>query len=494
MKPSTGQVLSSPPHPAAPGLKWLCWALLCWALLAFTVACGGDDPEHGGSDFTNGGEEGSGVAKSVPIEQAPATGSVTSSGVTILQPSIDAIELSPQEGPPPPPDPNAPSRWGDPEGQGGEALPGRAPLAGNAAQLYQQGLAASRSGNDAAAKQAFAGALKADPKSFQSAYALGVLADRGGQTNTALSHYRRALSLQPDYELAADAVVKLNLRSGNRDAALRFIEPLATRWVRNPYLQAIWADTLTKAGQLDKAEAVARAALRRDERSVPAMVALARASLRRGREELVESILAQAKIVDPNHPEIHFLQGQALEGEGRLAEALTSYRKAIELRPEYAEARTALGVLYLAGGNYAQAVQHLEIAARLVPMMPEAHLNLGDAYRASGRWADAKRRFDLALRMRDNLPEAHFNLGLMYMAAGDQFPGMTRMDALKRAITELNTYRGKMGSRLGRNDASETYLADLTRQVEREQKRIERQKKAAERAARQAAMDAEGGN
>lgn len=457
------------------------------------VGCGDGEPEHGGSDATSGGEEGSGIARSVPVEPEAPSGPATAGGITILQPQVDAIELSPQQGPPPPPDPNAPSRWGDPEGQGGEALPARTALSGNAAVLYQRGLAASRGGNDALAKQSFEGALQANPKSHEAAYALGVLADRAGQTNQALAQYRRALSIQPDYELAASAVVRLNLRSGNRDAALRFIEPLAKRWVRNFYLQAIWADTLAQAGRLDQAEAVARAALRRDERAVPPMISLARASLRRGRDELVESILAQAKVVDPNHPEIHFLQGKAYEDEGRLAEALQSYRKAIELRPEYAEARTALGVQYLAGGNYNQAVEQLEVASRLVPMMPEAHLNLGDAYRAMGRWTDAKRRFDTALRMRDNLPEAHFNLGLMYMAAGDQFPGMTRLEALKRAVTEFNTYRGKMGSRLRPNDASEAYLADITRQVEREQKRIERQKKAAERAARQAAMDAEGG-
>ncbi|MDD9945114.1 MAG: tetratricopeptide repeat protein [Myxococcales bacterium] len=462
--------------------------LLLGSLLA---ACGGET-ETGSSLATSGGEdEADGMAKAVPVEPAPPR-AATESGVTILQPDIDAVELSPDKGPPPPPDPNAPSKWGAPDAEAGKPLPKRRTMKGSAVNPYKQGLAQSRSGNDAAAKAAFEQALKADPRAFEAAYNLGVLADRAGQTNQALAYYRKALSIQPDYERAAEGIVRLHLRRRDVNSALRAVEPLAKRWVRNLHIQAIYAEVLVTADRLDQAEEVARKALRRDERSVPAMLALARSSLKRGRKELASSIIEQAKVVDENHPEIHFLLGQAYQEKGRLAEALTAYRKAIELRPEYAEARMALGIQYMAGGNYEQAVQQFEVAVRLVPMMLEAHLNLGDAYRAKKRWQDAKRQFDQALRMRDDLPEAHFNLGLLFMAAGGDFPQMDRLAALQRSILEFNNYRGKMGPRLRSNDPSEAYLADLTRQVEREHKRMEREKRAKERAARAKAMEKDG--
>ena len=467
------------------------WALAALALLVVS-ACG-SDTESGSSAASFGGEdEADGMAKAVPIEQQ-ASSTPTEQGVTILQPDIDAVELSAEQGPPPAPDPNAPSKWGDPDAEAGQPLPKRNPMAGAAAKHYKQGINLSRRGDDKGAKAAFEKTLQADPKAYEALYNLGVLADRAGQSNQALGYYQKALSIQPDYEQAARGVVLQHLRNGNPQAAVRFIEPIAKRWKRNAYLQAIHAKALIAANRIDEAETIAREALRRDERSVPAMIALAHASLQRGRQELAESILAQALVVDGNHPEIHFLQGKAYEAAGRLAEALSSYRKAIELRPEYAEARMALGILYMAGGNYAQALQQFEVAVRLVPMMVEAHLNLGDAYRATKRWSDAKRQFDQALRMRDNLPEAHFNLGLMYMSAGADFPGMDRLTSLERAILEFNTYRGKMGPRMRKNDPSEAYLADLTRQVEREKKRIEREKKQAERAARAKAMEGGGG-
>ena len=74
--------------------------------------------------------------------------------------------------------------------------------------------------------------------------------------------------------------------------------------------------------------------------------ALARASLKRGRNELAESILTQALVIDPSNPEIHFLQGLALRESGRLAPAMQKFSKAVELRPDYAEAHYNLGVFY----------------------------------------------------------------------------------------------------------------------------------------------------
>jgi tetratricopeptide (TPR) repeat protein len=220
------------------------------------------------------------------------------------------------------------------------------------------------------------------------------------------------------------------------------------------------------------------------------MVALAEASMQRGRMELADSILEQALAIDPKYPEIYFLQGKRHQQEGRSAQALTAYSKAVELRPEYAEARMALGIQYMAAGNYALALEQFETLARLTPTLVAVHVNLGDAYRANRRWQDAKRELDQALRMQSPLPEAHFNMALLYMDAGADFPGLQLLDTLQRAVLEFTSYREQMGSRLTKDDSSAGYIADLQRQIDRERKRIEREaaqkKTEAERAARAA--------
>ena len=469
--------MKTPPCPS-----WLCvFGLALWLL----AGCGGDSEEPG-VDESSGDEEGTGIAKAMPVDPnaAPEQTGVPaiSDEPTILHPSLEAIPGVGAAGPPPPPKPGTASPWGAPDAESGAALPKRKPMKKAAVASFKHGLAAAAAGNLSAAKTSLEKASQADPKSYEVMLALGVVADRAGQPSQALAYYRKSLSLQPDYERAADAVVKLYLLKGDARAAVSFIEPIATKWTRNLSLQAVYAEALIAADRLDDADRVTRAALRRDERFVPAMVELARSSIERGRFELADSILAQALVIDPNYPEVHFLQGQAAEREGHITVAMNSFKKAAELRPEYAEARTALGIQYMGAGNYAAALAEFEAAARLAPMMPQAHLNLGDAYRVNKRWQDAKREFDVALRMNSSLPQAHFDLGLMYMSAGADFPGMQLLDALQKATSEFNTYRSQMGPKLKSDDPSEGYMADLARQIEREKKRIEREKRKAQQA------------
>ncbi len=383
--------------------------------------------------------------------------------------------------------PTGPSPWGQADADAGKPLPKRSAPNQAAADALKQGEAALSADQAAVAKQAFQRAAAADGRACEAEYNLGVIADREGQADEALQHYAKALRIQPDYEAAVQGTVNIMLRRGTTDAAVSFVQPIATQWERNLYLQAIYADVLVRADRVDDAEQTARKALRRDERFVPAIVALAKSSLQRGRNELASSTLDQAKEIDPTYAEIYFLQGKAFQSQGQVAQALEAYRKAIELRPDYAEAHTAVGIQSMASGNYNDAVVHFEAAAKLVPTLVPTHLNLADAYRALKRWQDAKREFDKALRMQAQLPEAHFDLALMYMSAGADFPGLQLLDALDRALLEFNTYRTQMGPRLQSDDASGTYMTDIQRTQEREKKRIAREKAAAEKDAQRKA-------
>ncbi len=460
------------------------------AVLLAVTSCGGSEqastPTPAADPQTAGSET---------VAVAPTTDPGAGQQPTTAPAAGGQASQTPAATPPPSTSGNGPadtaSPWGGPESDTGQPLPVRREMNGSARTAYREGLEASRTGDDANAKTLFERALAADANAFKAAYNLGVLADRAGQTNKAQQYYRDALRIQPDYELAIQGMVNIFARSGSIHDAVAFVAPIAQRYERNLHVQAIYADVLTQADRMEEAESIARAALRRDERFVPAMLSLVKASLKRGRKELAESVLEQAAAVDPNNAELHFLQGKMAQEKGRLSNALTSYRRAVELRPDYAEARMALGIQYMAAGNYAQALSEFEQTSKLAPTLVAVHLNLGDAYRATKQWQNAKASFEKALRMKDDLAEAHFNLALMYMAAGAEFPGLTSLDAMQRALAEFNNYRRVMGPRLARGDASEAYVADVQRAIDRENKRIEREKaqaaREAERAARQKA-------
>ncbi len=384
-------------------------------------------------------------------------------------------------------DDDQPSPWGQTRTEQCRQ-PERRQMSASARRSFDQGVRAARAGNSQQARQAFQAALSADSNAYKAAYNLGVLADRAGNENQAMELYRRALRIQSDYEDAAEGMVTIFLRRGSAPDAIAFVEPLARRNPRNLHLQALYAEVLVRAGRYDEAWEAARAALRCDERFVPALTALVKASLKQGRRELAESILEQALQVQENNAELHYIQGTLYsEEEARFRDALREFTRAVQLRPDYAEARMALGIAQLAGGNYQQALQNFQAAARLAPTLVAVHLNLGDAYRATKQWKQAKASFDKALRMESNLPQAHFNLGLMYMTAGEEYPGLDELQALQKAKEEFTKYRDQMGSRLPRDDLSEQYLADLNRQIERTQRRLERERARAQQEAERGA-------
>ena len=96
-------------------------------------------------------------------------------------------------------------------------------------------------------------------------------------------------------------------------------------WIHDGHVRT----TQTPGGhhRIDEAERVARQALRCDERSVPNMIALANASMRRGRYELADAILGEAKVA--------FVPGEAFgtPGYARFSFAMVSVAMPRRRRP-----------------------------------------------------------------------------------------------------------------------------------------------------------------
>jgi tetratricopeptide (TPR) repeat protein len=98
----------------------------------------------------------------------------------------------------------------------------------------------------------------------------------------------------------------------------------------------------------------------------------------------------------PQVPPLHYVLAQALQRQGRLAEALPLYRTAIRLDPGYVVAHGDLAAVLWWHGQTAEAVAHWKRALGVEPTYYIARSNLGYAIEAQG---------DLA-RTRGKEPEA----------------------------------------------------------------------------------------
>ena len=81
-------------------------------------------------------------------------------------------------------------------------------------------------------------------------------------------------------------------------------------------------------------------------------------------------------------------------------------------------AQSNLGDVLLKKGHLDEAMSHFRKALEIDPDYPEANNNLGYALASKGNWADAITSYRVALRVRPNYPKAHNNLAISLAQMG----------------------------------------------------------------------------
>ena len=99
--------------------------------------------------------------------------------------------------------------------------------------------------------------------------------------------------------------------------------------------------------------------------------------------------------VDPQSAGAEYYLGELARQDGKPAEAIDHYSRAVQLYPRFAEAYFGLGRALLDSDATERAIPALEKAVELAPDNPTAHLALATAYQRLGRKADAAREFTL---------------------------------------------------------------------------------------------------
>jgi tetratricopeptide (TPR) repeat protein len=153
--------------------------------------------------------------------------------------------------------------------------------------------------------------------------------------------------------------------------------------------------------------------------------------------------------------------GNAYAILGRLPEAMDDFRRAIKIKPDYAEPQDALGVAYARLGRYAEAIEASKLAIKIKPDLADAHENLGNAYCGLGRYPDAVESYKQAIGIKPDNAGTHYNLGNTYTALGrlpEAIEAFSQAVKIKPDYAEAYTNLGIVYRRLGRfTDAIDAY-------------------------------------
>ena len=236
------------------------------------------------------------------------------------------------------------------------------------------------------------------------------------------------------------------------------------------------AQTALQAGQYENAMVMAKLALQKDDRYVPAMLTLAKAYYSVGKRELAAAVIEVAQSIDATSAESYVVLGfLALAKEDRIA-ATAAFKKATELDGQSGLAWHNLAAQYLLAKNSEQALVAAQRAMALLPGSSGAMLNLGSAQRAVGRFAEAAETYRQLLTRDGQNADAYYNLGILHLDA----PNLSGMDFVTQrntAIGYLQRYQQLSGARGRSDDSAEAYIKEAKAAIEREQRKQQRQKK-----------------
>jgi tetratricopeptide (TPR) repeat protein len=122
--------------------------------------------------------------------------------------------------------------------------------------------------------------------------------------------------------------------------------------------------------------------------------------------------------IKPDFAEAHNNLGNFLFQKGSVDEAMVHYQKALEINPDYAKAHYNLGNALIQKGRVDEAIAHFQKALQINPDYADAHNNLGYALIQKGRVDEAIAHFQKALQINPDYADAHNNLGNILLQKG----------------------------------------------------------------------------
>ena len=322
-------------------------------------------------------------------------------------------------------------------------------------QALRKGIEAHKSGQVQEADKFYTAILQSEPKHPDANHNMGVLAVNIGKAQGAIPFFKTALEANPSivqfWLSYIDALVKLERFSdarvifnqakdkGIKDEAFDLLEQRMNKLVGNGRDTEFEGGSISAAsksleptpeqfqllincynqGQHQQALDQASDMLKQFPRSLTLynICGAAHAGL-----ENFDAAINSYKIalrINPNFAEAYSNMGIAQQNKGELTEAIMSHRRALEINPGYAEAYYNIGVVLQEQGEPVLAIDSYKQALKIKPNYAEAYNNMGNALKDEGKLGAAIDSYKRALTIMPDYAEAYNNMGIALRDAGE---------------------------------------------------------------------------
>jgi len=157
----------------------------------------------------------------------------------------------------------------------------------------------------------------------------------------------------------------------------------------------------------------------------------------------------------PNEAILYNISGACYAILGQLDTAVKRYEKALEIKPDYADAHNNLAITFQELGQLDAAVKCYDQALAIKPDYAEAFNNLGIVLKELGQLDTAVKSYEKILTIRPDFAEAHYNLGVTLQGLGQLDEAVKSYEqaiAIKPDYAEASNNLGIVLKELGQLD------------------------------------------
>ena len=261
-------------------------------------------------------------------------------------------------------------------------------------------------------------ARKADPSSYELAFALGGAFLVKGDPARALEAYDLALGLEPASVTALRQAAAVAERQGELERSLSY-------WMRAKKLAADDPEILLGFGRVclkmdlleDAEPALIRAAgLRPGEPAYQYTLAVAKVGKRQ--YEAAQGLLEPLALKRPGDAQLQYALGSVLYMQGHLAEADARLRESLRLDADQVASPYYLALVARDQGHDAEAIERLEELLRRYPDHASSCEALGGLLMNGRRYPEAERLLRRAVELNPKSVKANYQLGLLLARTG----------------------------------------------------------------------------
>jgi tetratricopeptide (TPR) repeat protein len=237
------------------------------------------------------------------------------------------------------------------------------------------------------------------------------------------------------------------------DKAIEIWRELLLQDPDNAHLMTSIADALIHKDESGEAVTVLKEAIEKDPDFLDAQNMLAISYINLGRLADATRVSQETIAKDPRNAEAYFNLGVVAHQQGFHDQALSAFKRSVDLRPDYDESRINLAGEYILRGALGPAKTQLETALEINPTSLQGWHSLGKVYQGmrdnekamecyrealkihpgfnpartslavmlatDGQLEDAKRELEKGLEYEHEVHMVHINLGILYRQLGD---------------------------------------------------------------------------